>query len=176
MTAQDSFPKVPGDILYDTEVNRFAYAPRFILIGSGPNLGSTTNVQTLGSILINTGSVSNPCQINIESRNDKADTTVIYWTFSGAQGNQTVSAGSGLTGVNTQSVSVILGSPFMNKLQVISMAGGLGDAAQGQQIQKNVTGSSHFNTGSPFVIFWNILNGVASGNIWSVQAFRGNLN
>jgi len=52
MTAEGSFPKVDGDILYASEVNRFARAGGLIAAGSTASAGSSTNFQTIGSVFV----------------------------------------------------------------------------------------------------------------------------
>lgn len=55
-TAQDIFPKVGNDPLYDSEVNRLNRISQTIFAGSTINIGSSTATQTIGSHLINNGS------------------------------------------------------------------------------------------------------------------------
>ena len=170
MANEGQFPKIDGDILYASEVNDFRRANRFFVIGSGVNVESGTGFQSLGSILIGAGSVSNPCQIIATAFfiHDINQVNQVTWRISGAQGNQSVTLGSTFL-QSTQTLNAILGSPSQNMVSLRAVAGnGTGNTTTNYTI-----GSSRFNTGSSFVIEWLTTSGACSGLIWSVQAFRG---
>lgn len=174
-TAEGTFPKIDSDLLYASEANRLAYAPRFLVIGSGINVGSVTGFQNLGSILIGAGSVSNPCEIGIKARVYGGATGKMGFVFSGAQGNQSVYIG-GNQAENTADLYAILGSPLENIIKATTSQPDGGDTTSNTIWWQSV-GSRHFNTGSPFVIFWqgSAVTQFMSGLIWSVQSFRGQI-
>jgi len=120
MAGQDIFPKVAGDILYDTEANRFSAAGRGIIIGSFPAVGSIAgNGIDLGSITINTGSLSNPCLIILESNITKARADPLLIKISGLSANDQFMIGSdggGAADGGYLTGRFMLGSPFISSL------------------------------------------------------------
>lgn len=60
MTAEGVFPKVPGDISYASEANRFAGGGLFISQGSTVFIGSASGYQSAGSIVIPAAYMINP--------------------------------------------------------------------------------------------------------------------
>ncbi len=91
------FPKIDGDILYASEVNRFARAGGFLLIGStSVTVSSGTGPQVVGSWLIPANILSDPCaiygQISI-NKTSTSDSIILR-----------------LSGTNTGDVSIGVGS------------------------------------------------------------------
>lgn len=66
MTAEGNFPKNDGDILYASEVNRFDKASNFYS-HSVYTVGSATQFQTLGSLVIPPGSLTYPTMVKINA-------------------------------------------------------------------------------------------------------------
>jgi len=64
MVGEGIFPKTDGDILYASEVNRFARSPITFYIGSTTLVNF--DVLNSGSLLIPAGSMSNPCTIYVD--------------------------------------------------------------------------------------------------------------
>lgn len=188
MTVEGVFPKVDGDVLYASEVNRFARAGRFITISGTPVALSGTGYQTLGSVLIGAGSLSNPCHINITYwfGRDSTGTDQIFSPRIRISGLSSYSSGNILfSGTNAVSASegtcdIMLGSPgsgiIIHKgFGINTNANDLFDNAPSTRISKN--NIDNFNTGSPVVIFFDAQNAGAGSCTYrniSIQAFRGN--
>jgi hypothetical protein len=100
MAAEGTFPKVDGDVLYASEVNKFRMN-EFIAAGSTITVQSGAGVQELGSVVINKSGLSIPCCLNIyyktiENAGENARTE-FQIMISGANGNSTISCGSRTT-------------------------------------------------------------------------------
>src|SRR3990167_3927275 len=117
-TIEGTFPKLGGDPLYASEVNSFASAGRFIKGGSIA-IPSGTDTRITGSVLIPTGSLSNPASINIDWRNFQSDGTgsvFPYWEISGLSTNSAINFQSLYdTSEKTGEIKYIVGSPFLGR-------------------------------------------------------------
>ena len=189
MADESEFPKIDGDILYGSEVNRFAKAGGYIKIGSGlTNLTSGTAIQEAGSVLIPAETLSNPAHLFITFRYFKDPYDAVETgkggaivKVSGISTNNLIRLGSGAfqAGASYGNVNILLGSPFEGFIEGYAFTSGIHSFAEWDN---KSPGASAVNTldnldpGSPIVIFFNVDNvatGSAGFNSYSIQSFRG---
>lgn len=179
MTAQDTFPKVDGDVLYASEINRFSRAPQFITISntSGLTLASGTDYQNAGSVLIGVGSLSNPCSLSIFGLcvGYGAAATALKIQFSGLSGNAevTMNDDSALTDFFYKG-DILLGSPFGNSLAGMKFNYATVDTDAATASYNSNRFLEGFNPGSPTVIlFKQRVSSISGNSSYSIQAYRG---
>lgn len=175
--AEGDLPKVNGDILYASEVNRFAGAPQFLFIGSTINVGSQTALQNAGSLVIGAGSLSNPAHINMYGswNVNSAQVTNFRLHISGINRNVTYTMPG--SNANAQTLDYftfdgIIGSPIGGRGMMI----GYTSATNGQSPMfiADTGNLSNFFVGSPVVIFFQFNAAAANTRVdaVSVQLFR----
>jgi len=168
---EGTFPKVDGDILYASEVNRFASAGRGFYIGSGV-IGSATAYQNLGSVVIGPGSLSNPCLLVVDVM---MATNAIKVQISGLAANNYVEI-SGATSTSIfMSARATLGSPYPGRILGIASPDATQINAKSNSALLGATSTiNHLDTGSTVVVFVKAASDSAGavGN-YSVQSFRG---
>lgn len=171
---EGSFPKSDGDIFFASEANRFARGGRYFFIGSLTQVGSQTAVNNMGSVVINTGSLSNPAHILITYHTSQGNTANVSdqrWTFSGNV-NNTLNVGTSTALTNARGiVFAVLGSPGSGFIQSIT------DFTETFTDSTNLRSSrvtlDNFYTGSTFVIQVSGINASTNHITLSVQGFRG---
>ena len=204
-TAEGIFPKdVAGtDPLYASEGNRFARAGLLIAMGSfAPLTSGTTAGSVLGSVLVSgTNQTGRYTDLNIwatiERGGNTAGSTIqnVAIKLSGVglgniPGN--LSTGSNLTVDISSTASfnlhanILVGSIFTGLGYVRATPYPLANTVVGRQSnieQFSLQPVNHFNTGSPYVIFFTLGdNGDSSATVntqilsYTVQASRGVLN
>ncbi|MCH7534135.1 MAG: hypothetical protein IH948_00015 [Bacteroidetes bacterium] len=174
MANEGEFPKVDGDILFASEANRLGFAPRYIFIGSTiTHPSSGTSPTDVGSVIINTGSLSNPATLNFDfhlERNIRLEIEI-----SGLGVNSSLALGDALTTSEQYGTArAVVGSPlsgffhgWIQLLNATSMSTGSYD---------NVA-LNNLDTGSTVVIKFRTISDRGDRNVKaiSIQSFRGNL-
>jgi hypothetical protein len=147
MTAEGTFPKIAGDVIYASEVNKFA-SRLYATTGSTASFNSGTAIQTLGSFIIPGGTLTSPSLIDFRFRLTNIAKPVIR--CSGA------SANNAYTGVSffdkpVGRVQFYTGSPWYG--WIFSEVGQ--SNAGGESVDAHSETCIEFdnlNTGSPVVI------------------------
>ena len=180
VTAEGKFPKIGNDPVYNSEINRFAGAGQLIFMGSFIDLVSSTEFQDFGSVVINPGSLTNPCQINGLFRlgaTGGGDILDMRVRLSGLSANTFVGGGSNIGGLITKSIEFnsLIGNPFNGLISAKTVvADGAYRATGGAQQIKSF---NNLHTGSTVVILFEGRTNSADANIRvSLQSFRGSLN
>lgn len=153
MTAQDLFPKVAGDILYQTEVNDFANSGRiFVGCGSFTNIGSAGPAyQTVGSVVIGAGSLVNYSTLNLYCRS--TPTLGLQFELSGVSSNAVGTLGDTLsTGNAVIRGTFSIGSPGSCYMQTEFISNGT-DQAFGRSTDTEL---ANFYPGSTTVLFFRM--------------------
>ncbi len=160
MTDEGTFPKIDGDILYGSEVNKFNNAGEFLKIGSTLSVGSATIIQTAGSVLIPAGSLSNPCHLQINFLNNIGASAITQNIIgvSGTSGSITLSAGSNIgRDFRFGRANIFIGSP-MSGCGALQVQGGdiQFDVVNGGIFQVDGDLASNIDPSEPLVIFFNL--------------------
>lgn len=175
------FPKSTGDIWFASEVNRVASAGRYIEIGSFSQVISGTAAQDVGSIVINAGSLTNPCQISFHLKIDKNARDNITIEISGLSANDSIALGSNIaTGQVIVNGNMLLGSPLIGNISataIVRTATNL-DVSTINRMKYSSKNLEQLDTSQKTVI--KLLGSSISGNFnlfsYGFQAFRSTLS
>ena len=158
MTAEGDFPKAGGDIIYASEVNRFARAGELIVAGSNNFIGvpSGTNYQVAGSFFIAPGSLPSTglVEINCNTNVQGGESVYLNLTLSGTD-----------FGLSTGSFATVgdgAGRGWMNNVKgylglTTNGFQTMGISNQNKLVQRyDRIGQTYPNSG--LVLFFNLLN------------------
>lgn len=119
VTAEGVFPKIGNDPLYASEITRFA-GLNFVIAGSKTiTVGSSSEIQDLGSIVIPAGSLTNPCFItgfltgSLSTSTPISQETAYRIMISGTSAYSVVSTGSKESDMVILTYKGIIGSPLI---------------------------------------------------------------
>ena len=174
MTAEGVFPKIGGDVIYASEVNRFAGAGRFCGIGSFVIEASGAAYQ-LGSVVIGAGNLTNPCGLTIDWY-PEYQTRAIKLEVSGASGNGAITH-THPTDSNLQAMvcSAQLGSPYIGYLHGFSTFSH--DKAELYNYTTNFGGISiaQLDTTKDVCIKFYMITKSANSGFYNVQSYRSSV-
>lgn len=162
--AEGVYPKdtSANGILYPSEVNEFANSGRFVSTGSFGFVVSGTASQTVGSVVIPAGSLTNPCKLVVDFRSTLAgnvNNQVWSLVISGASSNGSVpfqQNGTSSLPVVGQ-ISILAGSPLAGYLY--SNSGEIGTTysyRRGGLVP-------HLNTSQATVLLWKVVSAGSTG-------------
>lgn len=155
MVAEGVFPKINGDILYASEVNRFANAGRLIAVGSGFSaVGTGVSDIGMGSFVFEAGSFTLPVHLCATFNVLIADSLRIR--VSGIGMNMTHVLGSSTIFADDKIIKVdaLLGSPLNGFIQTTSFPRGYSRQPYSttDNIESVLTELNNLDLGSPFVL------------------------
>lgn len=134
MANEGEFPKVDGDILYAEDINIIHNNTSYIYTGSSAWLLSGTTIASgLGSVVISTGSMSNPVHIGgtIIATGDQGNAGISLFQTSGLNINE----GMLVNVVNTGGMyhyNALLGSPLAGGISIVNNFQGTNTAIRAQ--------------------------------------------
>jgi len=170
------FPKSDGNILFGTEVNRFASAGRYVEIGSTGAATSGTAAQEIGSIVINVGSLSNPAHIMMDFKINKNAQDLLSIRISGISANQQIVCGS-RTPANVGRYSAVVGSIFPGLHEMTLWQDGNNRSILGGQNMMWATGLvNQLDTNDTVVLKIGGTYSTAAILSYSIQSFRSTLS
>lgn len=180
MTAEGVFPKVGGDIIYASEVNRFAGAGRFLSAGSFATIGSATASQDIGSIFIGTGSLTNPCSLFCDIFVTHNGRDSLKMTISGTGGNGNITLGSTIDGTSFIHYDILIGSPstsFIIGKEIKDTLTNISPSVAGNIVYSTnqLTTGNVDPTQNTVVLFSAIASANFTINGYTMQAFRGTI-
>lgn len=168
MAAENEFPKSNGDILYASEVNNFHSAGGLLQAGSFATIGSNASTQSIGSVVIGPGSLTNPCQLNMFLNITKNSNSTIFVEVSGTT-NTSLECGSNGANVS-MNVSTIIGSPMVGGLFGVIYGNGTNQTS----VFYSKGNLSHLHPGSGVVVkFSGRVTDDLTVNGYNIQSFRG---
>jgi hypothetical protein len=167
MAIDGQFPKINGDVLYASEVNRFSTLGTILGIGSTGFVGSATAMQTVGSVVCS-GISANMAFIDVAYIAGKdaggVQSLASQLTFSGTVllGSCSIYTDSGYDGAYISTSKLVLksvGSGFVTTI-AYPIGGLYSDNNSGNigtmKSSSKMTGFGNINIGSPFAIFFQL--------------------
>ena len=176
MVAEGVFPKADGDIIYTSEINRFASAGRFLSMGSTILSTSGTASQIIGSVLVGAGSLSTNSQILLNMNITKGSQDVVTVMFSGISTNFSLTAGSSSSVAHPNGqLTALLGSPLgCSAVLMMHTNGNNFSLTSTEQISWSAGTATSFDAGSAFIVsFQGIYSNNTSQIFYGLQGYRG---
>lgn len=164
---EGTFPKIKGDILFPSEVNRFAGAGRFLDAGSTAFIPSGTGFTLAGSFVIDGGTIGNPGRINILYSTKATDSpnNAVQIEISGVSANLIVNVGNALDiGPIQGIVSAVIGSPFLSMMRLTGNGAPVTDTAA-ERLSMAISGNIDVSS-NMVVKFYDKHSTTGSNQIW----------